>query len=190
MMHSADIAGELKAAEADLEIAEEQVTRAQEMLDDLIAQHEEYITSMNASRDAYQNKTDEFSKEYDAASNATKEQFKKEIIELFDRFEAEFDKSNEQYVSNMNRVTDALYTKVATVKQHSMVQRSIIMNLYQDFCDGLLYFSFTECYANKDIPTMSDSFGKLLEKLNELRWNSITSVEYLPTTPTIFQNVI
>merc|ERR1719295_469486 len=67
MMHSADIAGELKAAEADLEIAEEQMTRAQEMLDDLIAQHEEYIKSMNASRDAYQNKTDEFAKEYEAA---------------------------------------------------------------------------------------------------------------------------
>jgi len=187
MMHLADIAGELKAAEADLAIAEEQVTRAQEMLDDLIAQHEEYINSMNERRDEYQNKTDEFAKEYDKASNATKEAFKIKIKELFARFESNFSSSNEQYIQNMNRVTEALYTKVASVKQHSMVQRSIIMNLYQDFCDGLRYFSFTECYESKNIPTMSDSFSTLLDKLSELEWDSITSAENLPTQPTLFE---
>jgi len=187
MMHLADIAGELKAAEADLAIAEEQVTRVQEMLDDLIAQHDDYINSMNNRRDEYQNKTDEFAKDYDKASNATKEEFKRVIIELFKTFELEFAASNEKYIQNMNRVTEALYTKVASVKQHSMVQRSIIMNLYQDFCDGLRYFSFTECYESKKIPTMSDSFSTLLDKLSDLEWNSITSAENLPTQPTLFE---
>merc|ERR1712058_66706 len=96
----------------------------------------------NQHRDEYQNKTDEFANAYDTASQEAKEAFKKDIMELFNKFKEAFEESNKQYISMMNKLTDALYTKVANLKQHSMVQRSMVMNLYQDFCDGLFYFSF------------------------------------------------
>ena len=127
------------------------------MLDDLQQNHDDYINWMNQHRDDYQNKCDEAAANYDEASQAAKDAFKREIMELFNRFKEEFEKSNDQYIAMMNKLTGALYTKVASVKQHSMVQRSMIMNLYQDFCDGLFYFSFTDCYKGEYVPTMSDN---------------------------------
>merc|ERR1712241_394717 len=90
-----------------------------------------------------------------------------------------------EYIAKMNELTAALYAKVAGVTQHSMVQRSAIMNLYQDYCDGLFYFSFADCNGTPDpnngqsveIPTMSDDFSTLILKLEAIEWNTITSVE-------------
>jgi len=187
LMHLADLAGELEVAKFDLEIAIEQVERAKQMLEDLKVQHDEYVEWMNQHRDDYQDKCDEFADAYNDASAASKEAFKQQIIEKFEKFKLAFEESNAKYVASMNALTGALYTKVASVQQHSMVQRSMIMNLYQDYCDGLFYFSFTEC-DKKDgkVPTMSEDFGYLLEKLNDIQWDSITSQESLPNKPQIF----
>merc|ERR1719450_2105814 len=178
-MQLADIAGELKAAEIDLQLAIEQVEKIEQSLIYLELQHAAYIEWMDQHRDDYQNKCDEFAEAYNNASQATKDAFKKEIIERFDRFKEAFEESNQQYISMMNDLTADLYTKVATVQQHSMVQRSMIMNLHQDYCDGLFYFSFDDCYAYDDVPTMSDDFMKLLEKLKSIEWNSINSLQSL-----------
>ena len=110
---------------------------------------------------------------------------KKEITELFTAFEEAFEESNQAYIAKMNDLTASLYAKVASVTQHSMVQRSAIMNLYQDYCDGLFYFSFADCNGTPDpnngqsvaIPTMSDDFSTLILKLEAIEWNTITSVE-------------
>jgi len=158
------------------------------MLNDLRAQHEEYVQWNNQHRDEYQNKTDEFADAYDAASQEAKQAFKKDIMELFNKFREAFEESNNQYISMMNNLTGALYSKVASVKQHSMVQRSMIMNLYQDFCDGVFYFSFTDCYADDYVPTMSDRFDTMLIKLKNIEWDGITSME-TPGLPERFDNV-
>merc|ERR1719378_306538 len=60
MMKLADLAGDLKVAELDLSLAVQQVEDVEKMLDDLIADHEEYKQSNDQRRDEYQNKTDEF----------------------------------------------------------------------------------------------------------------------------------
>jgi len=59
----------------------------------------------------------------------------------------------------------------------------------QDFCDGLFYFSFTECYSEHYVGTMSDDFGSMLENLKDIQWDTITSMENLPNTPESFENV-
>ena len=89
----------------------------------------------------------------------------------------------------MNDLTASLYGKVAAVTQHSMVQRSMIMNLNQDFCDGLFYVAFEECYSNNHVPTMSDDFDTILTKLNEIQWDALTWMKYLPNKPEIFKDV-
>lgn len=199
MMHLADLSNELQVAKFNLELAMEQLNRTEQMLDDLIEQHVAYVYWINKHREEYENKCDEFAEAYDTASTETKEAFKKEIIERFERFKQAFEESNKQYIERMNQLTSALYTKMATVKQHSMVQRSMIMNLYQDYCDGLFYFTFSECYCGtmtreiQDdftcVPTMSDSFTTILNKLNEIKWNSITTISNLPNTPSVFEEV-
>ena len=56
-----------------------------------------------------------------------------------------------------------------------MVQRSMMMNLYEDYCDGLFYFSFTEWDSDMEAhPSMSSDFGTILEKLNDIAWDEIT----------------
>ena len=62
------------------------------------------------------------------------------------------------------------------------------MNLYQDFCDGVFYFSFTDCYADDYVPTMSDRFDTMLIKLKNIEWDGITSME-TPGLPERFDNV-
>lgn len=190
MMHLADLTGELKAAETDLEISIDQVNRAIAMQVTLAKQHEDYEEWMNQHRDDYNNKCQEFAKEYDTASAERKEEFKKEITALFEKFKKAFEESNDIYVEKMNDLTAALYSKIAGVKLHSMSQRSIMMNLYQDFCDGLFYFSFTNCDSDNDVPTMSDSFSELLQKLNQLKWDLITSLENVPGSPQKIQEVV
>ena len=176
-------------AELDLKLAIEDVERIEQMLVDLQAQQEQYMEDMEERRQEYEDKCDEFAAAYDTASDANKEAYKQEIMELFDRFNEAFEASNKEYIAKMNELTASLYAKVAGVTQHSMVQRSMIMNLYQDFCDGLFYFSFTECFAGQYVPTMSDDFDTLLFKLNDIKWNSITSMESLPNFPQLFDNV-
>jgi len=193
MMHLADLAGELEVAEIDLENAIAQVARIEQMLLDLEEEHANYVDWMNQHRNDYQNECDKFEEAYQKNSTAAKEAFKQKITDLFEEFRVAFEDSNNQYISMMNELTSALYTKVASVHQHSMVQRSLIGNLYTDFCDGLFYFSFTECYKDNPteqyVPTMSEDFGTLLEKLKEIQWDSITSAENLPNLPTPFSDV-
>ena len=108
---------------------------------------------------------------------------------MFDKFKAEFEKSSNEYVGKMNTLTGTLYSKVAQLKQASMTQRSMVMNLYQDFCDGLFYHSFSNCDEEK-VPTMSDDFDTILEKLNSLSWDSADWQDDLPGTPQDFQDVV
>ena len=111
MMLLADMAGDLEVAEIDLANAVAEVERVEEMLNDLRAQHEEYVQWNNQHRDEYQNKTDEFADAYDAASQEAKQAFKKDIMELFNKFREAFEESNNQYISMMNNLTGALYSK-------------------------------------------------------------------------------
>ena len=56
-----------------------------------------------------------------------------------------------------------------------MNQRSMIMVLYEDFCDALFYHSFTECSADQT-PIMADDFSVLLQKLKSLQWDLVEAV--------------
>ena len=118
----------------------------------------------------YQNKCNDFDEAYGERSEETKERFKNETIELLNEVQKQFKESNKKYVEQINQLTGALYTKVASVKQHSMV-----MNLYEDYCNGLFYFSLTECDSDMEAhPSMSSDFGTILEKLNDIAWDEIT----------------
>ena len=185
MMHLADLQGDLEVAELNLQIAVEQVNRTQENLNNLRAEHDEYTDSMNEARDAYENKINEMKEEWEADFEAAKEKFKDEIMELYSNFTQQFEQSNTKYITMMNDLTASLYEKIAKVTQHSMVQRSRILNFYEDYCDGIFYSVFKDCHGSDKngnwtmVPTMSDTFGTLLKKLNDLKWDSKTYQQFL-----------
>merc|ERR1739838_813903 len=60
----------------------------------------------------------------------------------------------------------------------------MIMELYIDYCDAKFYHSFTDCKST--IPLMSDKFEVLLDKLSEIKWDSITDSNNLPGIPIKF----
>ena len=152
----------------DLKLAIEEVEHIEQMLEDMIAQHEDYINWMNQHRDQYEDEVNQMQENYDNASTAAKEEYKNKIMNLYAEFNQGFEESNKHYIARMNDLTASLYAKVAAVNQHSMVQRSMIMNIYQDYCDGLFYVAFVDCYFDEDLPSMSDSFDSLLFKLKEV----------------------
>jgi len=183
MMHLADLAGDLEVAESDLSRAVEEVERIEQNLLYLHVRHVKYTEDMNQNRDEYQNKIDDMAKEWNANFTAAKEKYREEIEQSFEKFESEFEESNEQYISLMNELTASLYDKAASVKQHSMVQRSLIMNLYQDYCDGIFYSWFQECHQEQSVPTMSDNFDDLILKLDNIQWDTMMSISTWPGNP-------
>merc|ERR550519_711353 len=64
----------------------------------------------------------------------------------------------------------------------------MIQALYIDFCDAYFYHSFSVCEIT-NIPMMSDSFEVLLQKLADIKWDSITSASNLDGIPISFDPV-
>ena len=84
-------------------------------------------------------------------------------------------------------VVIAIEDKSNDLKIASINQRSMVMVMFEDYCDALFYHRFSIC--NEDtVPAMSDDFGKILEKLNLIQWDTITSIEHLPTLPQDFSS--
>ena len=144
MMDLADITGDLKVAEQELSNAIKDVERIQELFNNLEQQHEDYITDMKKHREEYEKTCDDFAE----ASAETKERLKNESMTQFNEFKQAFEESNRIYIDQINQLTGALYTKVASVKQHSMVKRSMIMNLYEDYCDGFTLHGMKSPHLN------------------------------------------
>ena len=90
----------------------------------------------------------------------------------------------------MDILKGGLYSTVVEVKHHLMVQRSLMSNIYQEFCDGFFYYSFSDCYAEGFVQTISDSFPSMLTNLNEIPWNiNYEWDENFPNLPEQFMNV-
>ena len=51
-----------------------------------------------------------------------------------------------------------------------MTQRSMVMNLFVDYCDAKFYHNFEIC-SNTDLPYLSDDFNVILKKLSDIKWN-------------------
>ena len=50
-----------------------------------------------------------------------------------------------------------------------MTQRSMVMNLFVDYCDAKFYVYFEKCEIS-DKPSMSDDFDQILESLSDIKW--------------------
>merc|ERR1719435_729950 len=107
--------------------------------------------------------------EYDQMTAELREQFKKSITAKFEQFKASFSSSREAYIGSLGQLTDSIQRKTYGLKEHSMLQRSMLLSLYTDYCEAKFYHSFTTCDVD-EAPLMSDDFGLLLEKLSDIQW--------------------
>ena len=69
------------------------------MLEDLTAQHDDYVMWMQQHRDEYEAAIDEMQANYDEATDDAKEGYKQQVMGLYEEFTQWFEESNEQYIS-------------------------------------------------------------------------------------------
>ena len=112
-----------------------------------------------------------------------------EIEERFDKYSQIYADKQQEYINGIQASINSITKKLYGLKQASMNQRSMIMTLYEDFCDALFYHSFTECSAEQT-PVMSDDFDILLQKLITLRWDSVVGENGLDPVPLKFSRIL
>ena len=69
------------------------------MLEDLTAQHDDYVKWMQQHRDEYEAAIDEMQANHDEATEDAKEGYKQQVMGLYEEFTQWFEESNEQYIS-------------------------------------------------------------------------------------------
>ena len=70
-------------------------------------------------------------------------------------------------------------------KERNLMHRITLMQLFTDYCDAKMYFSFKACSIN-EIPTLSDNFQDILEKIHSLKIAALTTFS---TTGTLIYRI-
>ena len=170
---------ELKLAEANKERAVENVETIKKAIDDLQNTANDYHNEMNQNQMDYQEALKRMEEEFEHMNEELKEQYRKEIYEKFERFQAVYQSKKMGYIESLERMKDSVQDKIYGLKIASMNQRSMMMVLYSDYCDTLFYHAFKTC-NEKDVPLLSDDLDVLIEKLGNIRWDTITNLNNLP----------
>ena len=178
---------ELAVAMQDLERATAQVEEIKHALEELEKAKNDFKEDMDAIKEEYEKSVKEMQEQYANMTQALREEFKKKIMERFEGYQLLFANMRSNYRTSLERLVTSVEDKSYGLKIASMNQRSMILVLYQDYCDTLYYHGFLECNADT-VPAMSDNFDILLEKLNSIQWDIITSNENLPVPPQVFTN--
>ena len=170
---------ELSVAQGDLQRAIADVETIKETLEKLQESANNYNNTMNSVQQDYYDKIEEMKEQYEQMEEEMRQKFIEEIKERFEKFKQTYDEMRDSYLQALDESSTAVQDKIYGLNIASMTQRSMLMVLYRDFCDTIFYHSFTICNED-DVPLMGDEFDKLLLKLNNIAWDSITSSSNLP----------
>jgi len=177
---------QLAVAKADMDRATAEIEHIKQMLTDLEAEREKFENDRNASKEEYEKKLQELLDNYLNLTDEQKEKYKQEIQTAYDNFKTTFNILKESYNEKIFNVMNGIQSKFYGLRFHSMNQRAMIMSLYLDYCDADFYHTFRTCDIH-NMPYMSDELEVLLEKLIEIKWNTVTSVANIPGTPIAFK---
>ena len=178
---------ELAVAQNDLQKAVQQVENIQNALEALESTKNDYQNSMEQNQQDYQDALAELQKNYETMSTELKQEYLANITVKFEAYQEIFNDKKNEYMTEIQHGIDAVLSKSYGLKEASMTSRSMIMVLYQDYCDALFYHNFQDC-SEQETPLMSDDFLVLLDKLNALKWDAIANADSLDPAPT--QNTV
>ena len=179
LVHSKD---QLATAEADIERAKEEVQNIKDAIVQLGETANQYQDDMQQNQDDYEAKVEELKNNWKNATEELKQKLKDEIEDRFEKYRQIYSDKKQEYINAIQSGINSITKKLYGLKQASMNQRSMILVLYDDFCDALFYHSFTECSADQT-PVMSDNFDVLLQKLKSLEWNLVQGQNNLDPPP-------
>ena len=185
VLELANTKDELRVAQNDVDRAIKEVQRIKEMLDEFEEHRDDYLVYMAEAQLTYEYEVNKMKSQYHNMSDAMREEYKDRITASFQQYQQVFLQQRAQYNSGLSQLITSITEKSYGLKSHSMTQRGMILSLYIDFCDAYFYHSFSVC-DETDIPLMSDSFELLLEKLSDIKWDSVTSDSNLEGVPIDF----
>ncbi len=186
LVHSKD---QLATAEADIQRAEEEVQNIKDAITQLEDTTNQYHDDMGQNQADYEAKVEELKANWKNATIELKRKLQAEIEERFDRYSQIYSDKQQEYINAIQAGINSITKKLYGLKQASMNQRSMIMVLYEDFCDALFYHTFTECSVDQT-PVMADDFSVLLQKLNSLEWDLVQGQNNLDPNPMEFQRIL
>jgi hypothetical protein len=176
---------ELRVAKEDLITSIKQVEDIKQMLIELEETKKQYEEDMKQSQEEYEKVIEQMKANYTDMSEALREEFKKNITEKYNKYQEQFDTMRQAYIASLNGLMTNIQDKGYGLKITSMNYRSMMLVLYNDFCDSMFYHGFFHC-TEETAPLMSDDFEVLLSKLNDLQWDAVTNTNNLPGTPIKF----
>ena len=170
---------QLVVAQNDLERAIEQVHTIEQAILEFEQSKNDYENSMNNIQEDYQNSIKEMEEQYANMTAELREKFRQEIMAKFEEFKLIYANMRAGYLMNMDQMVSSIQDKIYGLRTASMTQRSMLMVLYKDYCDTLFYHSFGKC-TQDDVPLLGDEMDVLLNKLHNMQWDLITSINNLP----------
>ena len=185
MLQLAERNDELAVAKEDKNRTIAEILSIQEMIETLIREQEEFETNRDESKEEYENQLKEMEERYANMTQELREEYRKNITASFDKFKNNFKGIAEAYNNQIYSLMGGIHQKLYGLKAHSMNQRSMIMNLFMEYCDAIFYHTLTSC-DDQGLPFMSDEIDVILQKLNDIQWNSVTANENIDGTPIEF----
>ena len=179
---------QLAVAQNDLGRAVRDVERIQADLVVFEQSKDFYQISTKHSQEDYENEIDELRQIYNETSQEMLEKYKEKIMARFDNFKQVFAEGKNNYLNSLNMVVNAAQDKIYGLRTASLNHRSMLMVLYQDYCDGLFYHTFRTC-DQSNVPLLGDDMDVLLDKLNNLQWDILVNMNELPNIPEEFHNI-
>ena len=79
-----------------------------------------------------------------------------------------------QYFASLDHMANSLEEKKYGLKLASITHRSMLISLFDNYCQALYFSTFKLC-DQTDKPFLGDEIEVLLDKLGNLQWDSIIS---------------
>ena len=153
-----------------------QVENIKIMIDNLEQQQETFINETETARMEYEKEVEELKQAFDNATAEEKKAFEEEITKSFEEFVRVLESMEQQYNDQLAEVMSSLQRKKFGLRDASMNQRTMVLNLFVDKCDTMYYNSFHLCDSH-DTPMISDDFSTLLLDLKQIQWDTLTSTD-------------
>ena len=185
MLQLAERNDELAVAKEDKNRTIAEIEYIQEMIETLLKEQEEFEKNRDESRNDYENQLKDMEERYANMTQELREEYRKNITASFAKFKDNFKGIAEAYNNQIYSLMGGIHKKLYGLKEHSMNQRAMIMNLFMEYCDADFYHTFTPC-DDHGLPFMSDEIDIILRKLNDIQWNSVTANENIDGTPIEF----
>ena len=133
----------------------------------------------------YERDVQELKDNYNTATNSQKENYRTKVTRSFNKLQNEVKSLESKYFIQLSSLQTSIHHKFIGLREHSMNQRLMVLDLFMNYCDVAFYHSFTTC-ENFDLPSISDDFGIILDKLSKLKWNTILSKYKIDGNPQKF----